>query len=281
MNTSVKEKQLSLKTPSIKIDDKGFMALSKRELSSLKKRISSLLEELPGDTLIISKSNGCTQYYRYSKAHRSRKIFIPGDSIEYAKQLATREYLEMLSAEIDRQLEADFVLSVHDTRRLHDIYGNMRIEKRRLIKPIFVPDSEFVDKWYDAHPGSANGYEITNRYDTERGEAVRSKSEKIIADKLYAMNVPYTYESRLDFDDGRYCYPDFTILNVATRRTWYWEHFGLTDDEEYRNNMSHKLNMYESNGFFSGEGLITTVEGEHTGLDTKLMVAKIKKYLLE
>lgn len=281
MNTSVKWKSLSLKTPAIKIDDNGFRVLSKKELSSLRKRVSSILDELPKETLIISKSNGCTQYYCYSKTHRSRKIFIPGDSIEYAKQLAMREYYEMLLDEIDRQINADTDFLGCGTRRLHDIYGYLRTEKQRLIKPIFASDDEFITEWYDAHAGCANGYEITTGYDTERGEVVRSKSEKILADKLYSMKIPYVYECRLEFESGAYCYPDFTILNTTTRRTWYWEHFGLTDDEDYRNGMSYKLNLYESNGFFLGDGLIITVEGEGVGLDTKLLTAKIRKYIID
>lgn len=275
------EKSNSLKSTTMAINDKGFVVISKRELSALRKQLGSSLERLPGETLIVSKSNGCIQYYRYSKEHRSRKIFIPQDSIEYAKQLAMREYYKLLLREIDRQLNTDRELSIHDTIRLHDIYRHMRIEKQLLIKPIFAPDDVFVSEWYDAHAGCANGYEIAAGYDTERGEVVRSKSEKILADKLYSLKIPYVYECRLDFENGAYCYPDFAILNTTTRRTWYWEHFGLTDDEDYRNSMSYKLNLYESNGFFLGDGLIITVEGEHAGLDTKLMAVKIKKYLMD
>ncbi|MCR4755132.1 MAG: hypothetical protein K5868_06320 [Lachnospiraceae bacterium] len=280
MSKSIKKNHLSIIVPTISTEDKGFIVLSIKELDSLRNRLNLLLEKLPNETLIISNSNGCTQYYYYSNIHRSRKIFIPKSSIEYAIELATREYYELLIKEIDRQLISLNNLSICDTKRLVNIYDSLRSEKQCLVKPLFPSDDEFVKQWYYKHPGCANGYEITTGYDTERGEIVRSKSEKIIADKLYSLNIPYVYEYRLSFDDQSSRYPDFTILNVYTRRTWYWEHFGLTDNADYRDNMIHKINSYESNGLFLGDGLIITMEGERSGLDGKLMTAKINKYLL-
>lgn len=68
---------------------------------------------------------------------------------------------------------------------------------------------------------------------TEKGESVKSKSEKIIADKLNMMNVPYCYEGPLYMKGYGHVKPDFKVVNVATRKEYYWEHFGLMSDEEY------------------------------------------------
>ncbi len=274
-------KKISLMAPLIDIDERGFVAMTRKELLSLRKRLSQLLDELPKETLIISKSNGYTQYYSYSRTHQSRKQYISSARIEYAEQLAARDYYELLISETDRLLASDDVPSISDTMKLYHVYGCLKEEKQRLIQPIFLMDSDFLEKWYDMHQGCMNEYEMNTRYDTERGEIVRSKSEKIIADKLYDMKIPYVYESRLALGQGTHCYPDFTVLNMKTRRTWYWEHFGLADNAEYRDSMATKLNLYESNGLLIGDGLIITIEGEHSAFDTKLMTAKIKKYLLE
>ena len=53
---------------------------------------------------------------------------------------------------------------------------------------------------------------------TEKGEAVRSKSEKIIADKLYMKEIPYVYEQPLYLKGYGYVVPDFKILNVRTKK---------------------------------------------------------------
>ena len=273
-------KKISLMAPLIDIDERGFVAMTRKELLSLRKRLSQILDELPKETLIVSKSNGYTQYYSYSRAHRGRKRYISSAHIGYAEQLATRDYYELLICEIDRQLASDDIPSISGTMKLFNVYGCIQEEKQRLIQPLFLRDCDFLDKWYEKHPGCMNKYEMTTGYDTERGEIVRSKSEKIIADKLYDMKMAYVYESRLALGQGIHCYPDFTVLNMKTRRTWYWEHFGLADNAEYRDSMATKLNLYESSGLLIGDGLIITIEGEHSAFDTKLMTAKIKKYLL-
>jgi hypothetical protein len=50
---------------------------------------------------------------------------------------------------------------------------------------------------------------------TERGELVRSKSELVIADKLYARGIDYAYEQPLVLPNGHIRYPDFTIADQA------------------------------------------------------------------
>ena len=69
---------------------------------------------------------------------------------------------------------------------------------------------------------------------TERGDLVRSKSELVIADKLYARGIDYAYEQPLVLSNGRIRYPDFTIADHARGVTFYWEHLGMLDDPGYR-----------------------------------------------
>ena len=47
-------------------------------------------------------------------------------------------------------------------------------------------------------------------------------------------------------------YPDFTCLNVRTRKEFVWEHFGMIDVPEYCQNMASKMEMYLMNGFCLG-----------------------------
>lgn len=271
---------LSLRIPE-KTFDGGYNTLSVKDLLRLKKNIMERIAVLPVEGLITSKSNGVWQYYYYCSTHPSQKVYIPSKSVEYARQLATRDYYGLLVEEIDRQLKVEESGGLVESRKLYDVFENMTPARKALVTPVFLSNSEYVERWAESHPGGANSYEMITGYDTERGEVVRSKSEKIIADKLFNMGIPYSYECRLSIKGSPVMYPDFTVLNVAARKTWYWEHFGLTDDGAYRDNMSHKLNIYESNGLFLGDGLIITTEGEHTSLDIKLIGAKIQKYLIE
>ncbi len=78
---------------------------------------------------------------------------------------------------------------------------------------------------------------------TSRGEAVRSKSEVIIADHLHANKVNYHYESPLELD-GLTKYPDFTIEDDDAGITYYWEHCGMLADSAYRRRWEEKLLWY-------------------------------------
>lgn len=79
---------------------------------------------------------------------------------------------------------------------------------------------------------------------TERGDLVRSKSEIVIADKLFARGVDYAYEQPLILPNGRVRYPDFTIADHARGVTYYWEHLGLLQDPGYRARWESKRSEY-------------------------------------
>jgi len=109
---------------------------------------------------------------------------------------------------------------------------------------------------------------------TERGDLVRSKSELIIADKLFARGIEYAYEQPLVLPSGRIRYPDFTIADSARGVTYYWEHLGLLDDPGYRVRWNKKREEYLSAGILpwkDGGGdagsLIETRDDEGGALD--------------
>jgi hypothetical protein len=116
---------------------------------------------------------------------------------------------------------------------------------------------------------------------TERGDLVRSKSELVIADKLYARRIEYAYEQPLILPGGRVRYPDFTITDHARGTTFYWEHLGLLDDPNYRARWEKKRLEYSEAGIRSwkeGGGatgmLIETRDNLGGGLDSAL-IAKL------
>src|SRR6185503_4472294 len=78
---------------------------------------------------------------------------------------------------------------------------------------------------------------------TSRGEAVRSKSEVIIANLLHAKSIDYHYEHPLELG-GVVKYPDFTIEDDDTGTTYYWEHCGLMHDPAYHRRWTEKLGWY-------------------------------------
>jgi UvrD-like helicase C-terminal domain len=122
---------------------------------------------------------------------------------------------------------------------------------------------------------------------TERGDLVRSKSELVIADKLFARGIEYTYEQALSIGAGRARYPDFTIIDHARGVTFYWEHLGLLSDPGYAARWKQKraeyidarILPYEEGGGENGT-LIETRDDENGGLNATAIAKLIDEVIL-
>jgi len=121
---------------------------------------------------------------------------------------------------------------------------------------------------------------------TERGDLVRSKSELVIADKLYARGIDYSYELPLLLPNGRTRYPDFTITDAARGVAFYWEHLGMLGDPAYQSRWERKRAEYLASGikpWQDGGGqegtLIETQDDASGGLDAA-SIAKLIDDLL-
>jgi len=119
---------------------------------------------------------------------------------------------------------------------------------------------------------------------TRRGEAVRSKSEVIIADLLFSKGLPYQYEKPLSLGDGGTRYPDFTIEDAEMGNVVYWEHLGMLQLPAYRARWERKLAWYRANGILpreEGEGengtLIVTRDDEQGGIDSAKIEALVSE----
>lgn len=115
---------------------------------------------------------------------------------------------------------------------------------------------------------------------TAKGERVRSKSEKILADYFYHTGIPYKYEHPVILKRFGIVYPDFTFLSPKTGEEIYWEHDGRMDDPEYARKAIKKIETYEKNGIFPGQRLVLTFETLQDGLDMKIVEKLAREYLL-
>ena len=89
---------------------------------------------------------------------------------------------------IDRFLE-QFSISC-----LEEVYEKLPLEQKKAVRPLVLTDEMYVKEWDNV---IYKGLDITSDQQeifTERGEQVRSKSEKIIADSLHRNGIPYRYE---------------------------------------------------------------------------------------
>lgn len=120
---------------------------------------------------------------------------------------------------------------------------------------------------------------------TSSGLAVRSKSELIIAEALSAAGIVFEYEKPLVLG-GTTRYPDFTIDDEISGRTFYWEHLGLLEREDYRRSWEKKFAWYRAQGVLPAEEgsgpngtLVITQESTKQGFDSSVVQRIIRQQL--
>lgn len=157
---------------------------------------------------------------------------------------------------------------------------NLHTQRQLLVTPVEPIWEKELAKWYDSEYHGKEFYEGTAEIVTEKGERVRSKSEKILADYFYRNNILYQYEKPLYLKGYGTIYPDFTFLSKKTRKEIYWEHEGMMDKPEYAKSAVKKIESYQRNGIHLGERLILTFETELTVLNSQIVEELVEKYLV-
>ena len=247
-------------------------------IKQIENEISKTIKNAPAGTLRCSTSRGYYQYYQ------SRK-YLNKEKKEIIRQLAQKEYclsIKNTVSKVKQNLEA--LIKVYKNEELEQIYRKLSPARKAVIFPLFKPIEEITEEFETMqYTGKEfDEHDITEYY-TSKGERVRSKSEKIIADELLRYGISYKYEMPIELENWNrkvIIYPDFTVLNRRTGRRWIIEHFGMLDNSSYYENAMFKLDTYEKNGILLGEGLIILHETSAVPLNTNVMKKYIEHYLL-
>ena len=235
-------------------------------LNELIVQASRSLKKAPEGTLVIHQKSNRDQYYWCTGTGRS---YIPKKDIALAQKLAQKSYDKaflQLASLIRDDLEC--LQQQHCERSasfmyqpLAKVYSELPQGRQTLIHPYVLPDTLYIQEWlsepYEGLPFTDQDPMIF----TDRGERVRSKSEKILADRFNALGIPYRYEYPLYLSAIGTIHPDFTLLDLAERRIIYLEHFGLIQDPAYSFQAMNKIDCYSADGYYQGDQLLCTFEG--------------------
>lgn len=292
------------------VDLSSLQAKAEELLAAIETKIRNLKNAPEGRLRIAQRESGA-YYYHVTDTSPEWGDYLPQTESKTIARLAQKEYDQTVLTEMQRQLKSlDRFLKSFCPKRLHDIFGKLLPARRKFVQPVRLPDEEFAEQWL-AVKYSGKGMAVdAPLLETSRGERVRSKSEVIIADTLDRLKIPYRYEfphqlkvrrnsrgqgdslcnpSGNKQDGGRQhdssrrtvtFHPDFTCLNIRTRREFIWEHFGRMDDPEYIAETLGKFETYTANGIFPGESLIFTMETQERPLNPATVEALAKHFLL-
>ena len=258
---------------------KKLLLEERKRLEGIIKIKQSELNNKPEGTLRLSKRKGNIQYYHCTDENKLGKYIVKGNE-ELIKSLAQKSYDEKLLQLAEKRLkQIDRILIDYEDDEIEKIFKKEHAERQRLIKAVEPTWEQKVKMWADEEYRGKGFQEGTPVILTDRGERVRSKTEKIMADYFYRQGIEYKYECPIYLKGIGTVYPDFTFLSRRTGSEVYWEHCGMVDSPEYARNMVHKIEIYENNGIFPGERLILTYETEKSVLSTEKIAQMVERYL--
>ena len=249
------------------------------------KHLQSIIAKTKGNTIAtpegrlrISVDHGVTRFYQCIDDRYGE--YIPKENEQLPRQLAQKAYNDaVLKTAEERAKHISRFLKNYNDDEIDQLFTSLHPERQKLITPVEPTFSQLEKEWYsEPYVGKAfkEGIPVIL---TEKGERVRSKSEKILADYFYRNNILYKYEKPLNLVGYGTVYPDFTFLSRKLRREIYWEHEGMMDKPEYAIKAVKKLNNYQLNGIMPGERLILTFETEQDVLNTKIVGELVDRYL--
>ena len=244
----------------------------------IKKYISVLerkIEGAPQGRISIKHINNRTYYYLIS-SDSTEKVLSKNDS-KLIEDLIQKEYLKKSLKALKRELNIlDRANKRYPQLVAEDIYDKLSDDRKKYVTPVVLTDEQYVIVWQNKpyKPGYIpNDFPY---YLTMRGERVRSKSEMIIADRLYLNGIPYKYECPIKVGD-EIIHPDFTILRISDRKILYLEHCGMLDDPKYADDLVRRTSLYALEGIVMGDRLFYTFESSKTSLDIRVVEALINK----
>lgn len=257
----------------------------RNELETMIENANKCIDGAPEGRLEILTQNGHYRYYlcNGSTAHKALvRSYIPKAEEKLAALIAQRDYAKkILNYAVSEKSKIDALLQVYSPRETQEIYERLHPGRKAIVTPLLMSDDGYARKWKAASPEPlcVNSFPVQSEIYTENNEHVRSKSEKIIADKLSLMGIPYKYEQALALKE-KVVFPDFTVLNKRSRKIYYWEHLGMVDSEAYIEKSFEKISLYEYNGIIPGKNLILTHETKSRPLSVKVLDEVINTFLI-
>ncbi|SCW53410.1 hypothetical protein SAMN02910456_01699 [Ruminococcaceae bacterium YRB3002] len=240
-------------------------------LNELIRRLESRIDSAPEGRVKVNTSTGKTKYLLVDPGNPNGR-YLRTEELPTAQKLAQKSYdTRVLKAAICEQMFLQQLINSYPEELPEDVFFKLTQERQKLITPVYKPDDVFAREWesvpFEPKPFEPGDPEIY----TNRGERVRSKSEKIIADRLYERGVPYKYECPKKLKKIGEIHPDFTVLNMRKRREEYIEHNGRMDDIKYVNSFIIRCNAYELTGIKAGDRLHLLFETDKVPINTKVL----------
>lgn len=239
------------------------------------------IEKAPVGKIRVTQNRLATQYYYRKETVDRNGVYLKRNQNKLAAALAQKDYDCKLIAELTVEIKIlKRFLNSYQPKRIEEIYNSLHECRKTLIRPVILPDEDYAREWMNFEYKMKAFNDGASEYYSAKGERVRSKSEIIIADTLNRFNVPYRYECPINIGGNGTIHPDFTCLNIRTRKEYLWEHNGMMSDADYADYATKRIDMYTLAGYSADENLILTYETVNKPLNSRVIEYYIRKLLL-
>ena len=247
----------------------------KELLSRTLDRLGEKIASLPEGSLLVKHRKG-TSHYMYYQLNNTTKYLNKNDK-KLINSLVQKKYLKLVQKAAKQELKAlSNAIEFYPKKCMENVYDELPSELKEYAIPIVPGDEQFADKW-QAEPFTPKPFaKGAPEFYTLKGERVRSKSEVIIADRLFAKGIPYKYECPV-LIGNEIIHPDLTILRLSDRKILYHEHCGKMGDPDYVEGMVSRVNKYAGDGIYLGDRLFLTFESADQPLDISWLDDFIEK----
>ena len=263
---------------------KKLLTMEEERLQKLKQTVDSRLDLAPEGNLRITSSGKIVQYMQCTDENDKSKTqgkYIKKDNTNLITGLAQKGYDQKIKRLVDKRLKQIQTLSKdYSDDEIEMIYNKMNDKRKSLILPVEPIYEQYLAQWKSI-PYVGKGFEnVKTEIYSNKGERMRSKSEKFLADMFYSMGIEYKYECPLYLKGYGIVYPDFTFLSKETFEEIYWEHEGRMDDADYVEKAIRKIDQYTKNNIIPGKRLILTYESSTYALNTSVAEMLIREHFL-
>lgn len=275
--TIIKKSEIQVKAA----DLRKLIEIRCKELESLAIRLNAELEKAPEGRLRVSNCRGKARYYYCNTEGKRSRSYLPMNRLETAKALAQKEYnQQVLNAAVKEKDLLGRYLSNSPAVPPEDIYAKLLEARRELVTPAMDTDERFLMRWKSQpYPNMATRREHPVIFN-DQGTEVDSKAELAISNQFDKRNIAFLPQFPVYLKARGWVYADFKVLNLRTRREYYWEHLGMLDSAAYRKHSLPKLNAYILNGYVPGDNLILSWESEESRLDMRVIDSLIDAFLI-
>lgn len=250
----------------------------------IQERLNELRPKEIAGFLEIKHKGNKAQYYHCkwnSVTGKKECYYIKKSNAKLARDLAWKYYHKKIEKYVSQRLSRlEVLFKEYEKEDLDSIYENLPKARRQLFNPIIATKKKSLEEWLCIEY-QAMIYGDRDLIQTQKGDLVRSKSEKILADLFFSLKIPYKYECPLVINERIVAYPDFTFFNPRTQQEIYWEHFGMMDTPEYANRALEKLRIYANYNILPGQNLIVSFESNKHGPDFQAIKKLIDSLLIE